>query len=295
MEKVINKKITVEYYKVKGLVNKDDGYTEDSLDISPLFERLSKYDIKDRIINYAGEKLILKEVCFEDGMWRLVFYKTTNSAVPLITDSNGNITQKIDLDDEENIIQPICLVYNPKNRVIAMQRNVYAVGTKGIEEFLNHFGYAGAIMLRAIVLTEEKEKKINRNMVKKLSVTVHKNKKNQFIKPKQRDTNISKMLDNAIDSGSAIINIDISMGNNKELLKIQEEDFKYIEELINNSDVKKFEIGSILDEEVAMQTTDLINNRLKDIVTITFAKGQTLPLDSLVFEMTSKLKSKKIL
>lgn len=294
MKKDIEKKITIEYYKVTGLKKYLDGYEEDILDISDMLGRISNMDLNKRIINYAGEKLILKEIYFEDGLWILTFYKTTNSVVPLITDNTGNITKNIDLSEEENITQPLCLIYDPYKRVIAMQRNVFAVGTKGIEEFFNSFEYDGAIMLRNMVLADNKKVYCDNSNVKKISFIVHKNTKtNKFIKPKLRDTNLCKMIDNAMDFGGTIVNIDISMGNKKELLNMQKKDFEYIDELINNSDVKKFEIGTVSDEEVTMQTTDLVNCRIRDVVKITFSKGQTIPLNMLIDEMKNKIKTNK--
>ena len=137
------KNITIEYYntcvldKVEGNTNT---YTRKITDISLLLEKLKNKNVQDRTINYNGEKLLLGTIEFNttSKLWELIFFKSRSSTVPFIINKDGN-SRKILLKDDEMISEVLCVLYNADTKVLAMQRNIYAVGTKGLEDFFGYF------------------------------------------------------------------------------------------------------------------------------------------------------------
>lgn len=136
MDKKMNqKKITIEYYNTCQL-NQVSGneFSRDNVDISILLSSLSNKPIKERNINYNGENLLLSFIEFnnESKLWELIFFKSRSSTIPIIIDTNGN-SRQILLKDNEMISEALCVLYDASKQILCMQRNIYAVGTKGLE------------------------------------------------------------------------------------------------------------------------------------------------------------------
>lgn len=302
LKKIINKNIIIEYYKINSLKKNVDNntYQELEIDITPFLEKMKEMNVKDRKIQYNGEFIFLQTIDknINTGIWELIFYKTTNGCIPDILDKNGDIKKYIELDDDESLSQPVCMLYDSKKMVAVMQRNVFAVNTRGIETFIESYMKAYSIKFR-IFSNEVKKEKIllNKERVKKIKIAVHiqKNKKEKPTYSYIKKTKISEIFTNALETQCGIINIELSMGNTKDVINLQNEDFELFEELLNNKDIKKMEIGTINDYDSTMQITDFIDVRIKDIITIQIDKGKTIDKKEVLKQMYEKyIKNKSV-
>jgi hypothetical protein len=298
MNKLI-KNMSIEYYKTYSFVDREKKLEERPVDISDFLEKLSKTDINKRIMPYNGEKLILKSIKLNNNnLWELLFLKTTNNKIPYIINDYGDSVKDIELDKNENIAQEICILYDANKKIVVVQRNVYAVGIRGIEDFLNLYMVQYPIKFVSINRLGN-DKIIDHSLMKKLSIIVHNPKKNDKSKDEQiskinfKNSNLSRILQNSMETGCSVLNLDLSMGNVKDLLKLQKEDIEMFQELIGNKDVKKLEIGTVPDEKASMQITDFVNIREKDIISVSIEEKKSIDINNIFKHMTNKYKSRE--
>lgn len=298
MDKKMNqKKITVEYYNTCQL-NQEFGnnFSRDNIDISILLHSLSNKPVKERTINYNGENLLLSFIEFnnESKLWELIFFKSRSSTIPIIIDTNGNSRQII-LKDNEMISEALCVLYDSSKQILCMQRNIYAVGTRGIEDFFSSF-LKNNIYLESIhKLDSQKKSLLKGSKLKKFKLHVRNEKKKNMlpIKFKQynKNTSICKVIDSALAVDSSIINIEFSMGNSSNIIKIEDDDFDVFQDLINNNNVKVFELGFATDEKSNMQITDFMDSRIHDTMSISYPKGGIVDFKDIINRMTEKYKN----
>ncbi len=264
------KNITIEYYNVCSLVdvkNRENTVKTDKYEISPLLKKFQSKDPKDRTINYCGENLILSTINYNENskLWELVFSKSRSSTIPFVTDSNG-VPRQLVLKKGEMLSEVLCALYNPESKVLAMQRNIYAFGTKGLEEFFSAFMKKPLYLLSIQSLSEDKKSLFKKSKIKKFRLRV----KNPIVKKNDKEisnkinifgknTTICKVIDAAVSVDSSIINIEFSMGNSSQVINVQEEDFEVFEDLMNNNNVKCLELGLAPDEHSTMQITDFMD------------------------------------
>lgn len=295
------KNITVEYYKVYSYTDryndpKTSVYSE--LEISNLLEKLQNVDIKKRTIEYNGENVILSTIEYNKDLelWELVFFKSRSSTIPYIVNENGR-SREFELDSGEMISEVLCVEYNPKTKIIAMQRNAYAFGTRCLETFLSSF-LENPLYLESIQkIGKEKRTLFKNNKLKKLKIRVKnvapKGKKkgvNKPIKQYNKDTSICKVIDSALAINSSIINIEFSVGNSSHTIDMKDEDYEVFQDLMNNNDVKCLEVGLAPDEHSTMQITDFMDFRVHDIVSVPFTKGHQIDISDILKKMAEKFK-----
>ena len=245
------KNITIEYYNtctLDKIAKNDITYTRKITDISLLLEKLKNKNVQDRTIDYNGEKLLLGSIEFNttSKLWELIFFKSRSSTVPFIINKDGN-SRKILLKDDEMISEVLCVLYNADTEVLAMQRNSYSVGTKGLEDFLGYF-LSLPVYLESLQTIDTKKKTIIKNSkIKKFKLCVRNVKKRDGSLPSitqyNKNTSICKVIDSALAVNSAIINIEFSMGNSSNIINVEDDDFEVFQNLINNSNVKRLELG----------------------------------------------------
>ena len=298
MEKKMNqKKITVEYYNTCELTQEfENTFSRENIDISVLLNSLSNKSVKERTINYNGENLLLSFIEFneESKLWELIFFKSRSSTIPIIIDTNGN-SRQILLKDNEMISEALCMLYDPSKQILCMQRNIYAVGTKGIEEFFSSF-LKNNIYLESIhKLNSQKKSLLKGSKLKKFKLHVRNEKKKNILPTKfkqyNKNTSICKVIDSALAVNSSIINIEFSMGNSSNIIKIEDDDFDVFQDLMNNNNVKIFELGFATDEKSNMQITDFMDSRIHDTMFISYPKGGIVDFKDIINKMTEKYKN----
>jgi phosphoribosylformylglycinamidine (FGAM) synthase PurS component len=301
LKKIISKNITIEYYSVnslKKIEEKRNTYQELPIDITPFLEKMKSMNVKERRILYNGEFIFLQSIekNINTGLWELIFYKTTSASVPEILNNDGEITKILELNDDENLTQEVCMIYDSKSMISILQRNVFAINTKGIETFINSYMINYPIKFK--IFSNESTKKTilsNKANVKRIRIGIHipKSKRNKTIVNYERKSKLTNIINNAMDTQCGIINLELSMGNTKDFISLQEEDFGLFEELLNNEDIKKMEIGTINELDSAMQITDFIDVRIKDIINIKIEKGKTIDKKILLEKMYEKYLSNR--
>lgn len=298
MGKNMNKKnITIEYYNTCRFVNGgDDSYHSQKIDIEELLYALKDRPIQQRTIDYNGENLMLNYIDFNkaSNLWEMIFFKSRSSIIPIIVDTSGQ-SRQILLNDGEMISEGLCALYDPNSKILAMQRNIYACGTKGIEAFFNNFIKDFDICLESIHNIDSRKKSLLKSSkLKKFKLHVRNAKKQDIILSKghqyNRNTDISRVIDSALAIDSYIINIEFSVGNSSNILKMTDEDFEVFQELMNNSNVTKFELGFAPDEKSNMQITDFMDSRIHDVISIIYSKAKGLDFLEIFGKMTEKFK-----
>lgn len=292
------KNITIEYYNTSSftqVTNKTNTYARDKIDISLLLTKLQEKSVQERTIQYNGENLLLSSIEFNNNsnLWELIFFKSRSSTIPFIINRNGNSRQII-LNDDEMISEALCIIYEPSTRILAMQRNVYAVGTKGIESFFSHFSNMPIILDSLHSIDSEKKCILKRSKIKKFKLNVRNVKKKDgtpnSITQYNKNTSICKVIDSALAVNSTFINIEFSMGNTSNTIEVEDEDFEVFEHLMNNNNVKTLELGCVPDEKATMQITDFMDSRIHDLISIPYKKGEALNFTEILNKMTDKFR-----
>lgn len=295
------KNITVEYYNVCSFRNcegMNNTATTDIIEISALLKELQEASIQKRTINYNGENLILSNIFYNNvsKLWELVFFKSRSATIPFIVNSQG-ISRQIMLENDEMISEVLCVEYNPKTKVLAMQRNIYAFGAKGLETFLSHFVTYPLFLQSIQTLNEEKKSLLKRSKLKKFRLhvknSVAKTNANDFsnsIVQYKKNTSICKVIDSALAINSSIIDIEFSVANSSQIIEIKDEDFEVFQDLMNNSNVKCLELGLAPDEYSTMQITDFMDFRVQDVISVPFTKGQPIDISEILKKMAEKFR-----
>ena len=193
------------------------------------------------------------------------------------------------------ISEALCILYDPSKQILCMQRNIYAVGTKGIEEFFSSF-LKNNIYLESIHNLDSKKKSILKgSKLKKFKLRIR-NEKNKNLLPvkfKQynKNTSICNVIDSALAVNSSIINVEFSMGKSSNVIKIEDDDFEVFQDLMNNNNVKNLELGFVPDERANMQITDFMDSRIHDTLSIVYAKGEIIDFKDIINKMTEKYKN----
>lgn len=300
MKQVNNiKNITIEYYNTCSLVETDPinkRYSHAKIDMTNLLENLQNKTVRERSIYYNGENLILSSINYNKStkLWELVFFKSRTATIPFIINSNGDSRQII-LKKDEMISEVLCAEYDASTKVLAMQRNVYAVGTRGLEDFFSSFLPYPLYLESIQTLNEEKKRIIKKSMLKKFKLHIKNVKKDKNdsndIKQYNKNTSICKAIDSALAVDSAIINIEFSMGNSAKTINIADEDFEVFQDLTNNNNVKCLELGMVTDEHSTMQITDFMDFRIHDTISIPFTKGKPIDVSEILKKMTEKFRN----
>lgn len=297
MKAGINKKaITVEYYNLCTYVDvdgKNNTKTLANLDIGELLDFLSKTDVQKRKIDYNGESIVLSDINYnnETELWELVFFKSRSSTIPFITDGFGK-SRKIVLNDDETISEVLCVEYDSYKKVLAMQRNVYAFGTRGLESFFSYFVKKQISLVS--IQNVAKKSFIKGYKLKKIRIHIKKplgnNSNDECNKLYNKNTSICRVLDAALAVNSSIIDIKFSVANSSKFIKIESDDYDIFEDLANNSDVKNLELGFAPDEKSSMQITDYMDLRIHDTIFLPFVKGEPLNVSELLKCIATKYK-----
>lgn len=293
------KNITIEYYATCTMVKleqKNNSYNRANTDISVLLQSLKNKTVKDRTIKYNGEYLILSSINYNDSsnLWELVFFKSRSATIPFIINSNGN-SRQIMLKEDEMISEVLCAEYDSELKILAVQRNVYAIGSKGLEYFFTYFLHEDLYLDSIQTLNEEKRNFFTKCKVKKFKLHIKniksdKNNSNS-ITQYNKNTSICKVIDAALALNSAIIDIDFSMGNSSKILNVEDDDFEIFKDLMNNNNVKCLELGLAPDERSSMQITDFMDFRVRDQISIQFIKSQPIDINELLKKITEKFKN----
>lgn len=290
------KNITIEYYNTCTMVeinHNTNTYARAKTDINNLLQTLKDLSAKERTINYNGENLILSSIDYNQSinLWELVFFKSRSATIPFIINDEG-ASRKIKLKDDEMISEVLCAEYNPDTKVLAMQRNVYAVGTRRLEEFFSFFLHESLYLDSIQTLSEEKKKFFKKSKLKKLKIHIKKDKNSsKGITQYNKNTSICKAIDSALAVNSAIINIEFSVGNSSKAIELQDEDYDIFQDLMNNTNVKCLKLGLAPDEHSTMQITDFMDLRIRDLISIQFTKGNPINITDLLNKMTEKFKN----
>lgn len=296
-KKMKQKNITIEYYNTCQLNQETENtFSRDNIDISILLDSLESKTVKERTINYNGENLLLSFIDFnkESKLWELIFFKSRSSTIPIIIDTNGN-SRQILLNDDEMISEALCILYDPAKQILCMQRNIYAVGTKGIEYFFSSFLKYNIFLESIHKLDSQKKSLLKGSKLKKFKLHVRNERKKNLlpIKFKQynKNTSICNVIDSALAVDSSIINIEFSMGNSSNIIKIEDDDFDVFQDLMNNNNVKVFELGFASDEKSNMQITDFMDSRIHDTISVSYPKGGIINFFDILKKMTEKYKN----
>lgn len=222
------------------------------------------------------------------------FFKSRSATTPFIVNTNGDSRQII-LKDDEMISEVLCAEYNSESKIFAIQRNVYAFGTKGLEYFFSSF-LENPLYLESIQkLSEEKKKLLKHSKVKKFKLHIKNIKDNKEHSKKviqyNKNTSICNAIDSALQVNSAIINIEFSMGNSSQTINLQDDDFEVFKDLMNNNNVKCLELGLVPDEHSTMQITDFMDFRIYDIISIPFIKRTPIDFTEIIKKMTEKFQN----
>lgn len=293
------KNITIEYYNTCTIVeinHQTQTYARAKTDISSLLQALNNLSVKERIIKYNGENLILSSINYNSNtnLWELIFFKSRSATTPFIVNMDGN-SRQILLKEDEMISEVLCAEYDSNTKILAIQRNVYAVGTKGLEEFFSFFLKDSLYLDSIQSLNEEKKQLFKKSQFKKIKIHIKNVKKDKEpskgIVQYNKNTSICKAIDSALAVDSSIINIEFSVGNSSKAINIQDEDLDVFQDLMNNNNVKCLELGLAPDEHSTMQITDFMDLRIRDLISIPFEKGQPIDVSELLNKMTEKFKN----
>lgn len=152
------KRVKIEYYKVYCSEDKGEGFQKDkAFDLLLWINKVKDLELNQRAREYYGEKARLDSVKYDEDndVWILSFSRLRETNIPNIAKDDRE-SEPIELEDDEYIGETAYAIYDDKNKVLVLQRNMHSLGPTGIEQYINLLwnNSSQMILLRPISVTD---------------------------------------------------------------------------------------------------------------------------------------------
>ncbi|SHK37538.1 hypothetical protein SAMN02745248_02394 [Hathewaya proteolytica DSM 3090] len=277
-------------------------------DLDDLFKTLQTLNIEERIL-FANENSVqntddknkdigkecvqLKRIEYNEvtERWNLCFMKNRDD-VPFVSKRNGE-GHALDLDDDEFVGEEVCLVYDKKTKIIALQNNRYSVSFAGISDFFRQ--YLEMNELKRFIISpitfDDRYKNISDDSLieyKSISTTITDLSKLESWEDGQEEfKRLKNVADLARSINGATLKLEINIGRSRQIF-LQKSGLKKLVNMMKR-DEKIFptlKVKMLDDGEI--RVIDLINYKLDDTIEINVSKGDPKTFDKILLQMNAK-------
>ncbi|KKC28799.1 DUF6731 family protein [Caldanaerobacter subterraneus] len=292
----ITRKIKFEYFEVVYRLNDDQDQQPDRLfDFLRWLKKATGLSLEARTFDYYNERARLEKFYYDDvnNYWLLNFVRLRETNIPLI----GKVDQEaepIELDDDEFIGEDVSMLYDPKLKIVMLQRNIHSLGPSGIEKYLNLLWASEKeqIYLRPIYFPNSFEKARNSKIYRK--ITVRFALPNDFNESSIEDSPLKPTIQSFGKFNGIIGEVTISVGQSKKENLHREtihETLKFIEN--NREIIKKAQLTIKKDEEKEVEILDLFEDKLYDYLIFTLPNRQSLACEYVFQKMIEKYQERR--
>ena len=308
------KEFQIDYLRIfEEILSNEDIITNLPFDMTSLLINYTNTPIKERKINYKGEIIRLQEVikinslssnltqC--ENLWKLNFVRIKTKSLSAITTEDGGFDETLlskKLDETQYLAESTACLYDTDKNLFVIARNRDAVLPSGILEFIKKTSEQKNLtfaIIPNIVNIKSQSSCIYRSLIIGINDAKTMSKKDSgFLK-----NNIPSVY-NAIKSfegyGYCNIKIELKMGSAPRKKGMSNSLVKGTSMQLMESDIpniNKLEISSKDDEGTAVETIDLLNNKVKDCFKIGFSRSNPILYKDVTDSLLDSYNNKKVI
>lgn len=279
------RKIKVEYFRVyierKSGADKGKEYNLENLII-----KADKMTLEERKFSYYQEEARLDKISFEKSTkyWYMNFLRLRQTKLPLLATLNKE-AEGFDLEADEYIGEDITTLYDSKNNVLVVQRNVDSLSASGLERYLTELLDESEyrISLRPFLDENVAQKLGNVKTYRKMTLKFASDRKEKKVIP--QNTSLHRLFEyfNQFDANSVTLTMSLGRGNRRGSL--DQDSINMMLQEMNDSDgfVVGGELSVKYNEIDPVETIDLFTMKVIDIIQLKIER-----LESISFERMSE-------
>lgn len=290
------KRIRIDYCRVlsKPLNEKDIQKTSlEAFDLQDWFALFkNEYaDLRKRIIPHLGDNIRLEHLMYNKfyKLWELSFIRLRSNNLPKWAYSNKE-SEDMTLPDDEYIGEDVCVIYDPENSIVCIQRNHNSISLNGISVYINktwNYRDGNVIELDPIVNHIDITKK-RTLQTRKLHV--------RFSTAQQSlDScgSLQQTLETCKNMGGNTVDITISVGRSKNDKLDKDAVLNVVQTMKTNPGCESLTLSYKENEESPVEYIDLLNCTVYDYITVDIIPKKTIPYSAIIHEMIEKYINKK--
>ena len=258
MAKLLETLVSCDFLRLSVYCSKtgDIGY------VNNMSETLDNLNILESVCDIKGDKVRIhkKEYHEKDDLWELQILRYRDKVLPGISDDSTGEYELIKVDDGKRLAEFNTLIYDPKNHCILLHRNRNGLNVNFLETYLNQLIKINddkQIQLSPIIKNFDKNKYKGKNGViyRKLDFSID--------IADVKNNSILDFFENVEKTNGVRLGCTLSMAHSK---KDKSLDKNLIEKIldsdINASGWNSLKLGLKENENAAIETIDLIRNRM---------------------------------
>ncbi|WP_102707003.1 DUF6731 family protein [Terribacillus saccharophilus] len=132
-----SKNVRFDYFKVYSRsFNEEKNVMEDKpANLKDILETASQIEVKKRIIVVGDDVARLQSIDFNNNMYELHFIRIRKNGYPVKAHDDGSIGYFQDVTDEEGFGEEVSALYDPKNHIVMIRRNMFSLSPSAIASF----------------------------------------------------------------------------------------------------------------------------------------------------------------
>lgn len=287
----VNRKIKFDYFQVYSIDNKKD---ECLFDLRLWINKVKDIPIESRNKVYYNDEARLDKIFYDDknDLWFLNFARLRAQNPPLKGKRN-TILEPINLDDDEYIGEDITVLFDNRNYIAMVQRNLHSLSPSGIVNYINLMWQSQneIIEFRPILLNDTISRLSKADSIKKFTVRFADIEK--FVP--SENASIKAIIDKFKDFDAITGEITIGIGRNNKKRLDNNKIIETIEELTMIRDkISKAQIALKETDDSKVELIDLFDQRAHDYIIFSLEERQSIGFEYIVDKMKERYIERKL-
>lgn len=215
------------------------------------------------------------QICNHDAnlkIWELQLLRLREKVLPGIADEEGNYAL-IQLGDNEYPAESTTLLYDETNHTLYMQRNIFAVSIRALEEYLEMLSPENtSVCLKPVIIGDKISKITPEKLYRKLILVADAND----LSEEDQDSSLGQILRATSRYQGRIVKLDLGFGRHKTGLLNAHNTTELVQEAYNYTGTSKLILRMAEDEDTAVETIDLMNDRAFFVIRVEYSRSNPI-------------------
>lgn len=238
--------------------------TEKKYDLTGILEKAALIESKDTTYDYRGEKARIQKVKYDknNGVWELQFLRLREICPPGVAKDDGTF-EIFHLEDGEYIGESVSALYDKKDNIFVMQRNINSLPPSGIEEYLNSCITTKdlTIILKPVISGTDIDKITSSKIYRSLQIGLA----SKDIQSLSDNSPLGSILNNLSKYDGSRFNIRITVGNAKRDKSLSPGLVSNtVKGLYENNSATQLKVATRDNPNTKVEYIDLLDDRRKD-------------------------------
>lgn len=229
------------------------------------------------------------QVCKYDAdlkVWELQLLRLREKVLPGIADEEGHYAL-IHLGDNEYPAESTTLLYDETRCTLYMQRNIFSVSIRALEEYLELLSPENTTVCLKPVFVGHKINKVTPDkLYRKVVLVADAN----CLGDKDKDSPLGQILRATEKYQGRVVKLDLGFGRQKTGLLNAHYTAELVQEAYNFSGTSKLFLRMAEDEDTAVETIDLMNDRAYFVLNVGYSRANPITHERLFRMCLGKFK-----